>query len=55
MTLIITDENEKLLKSPHLLSGSDIDVLIGDEEIIKRFLLKTKFSYQVELCKGTFK
>lgn len=55
MSLILIDENEMFLKPVHKLDQADIDVLIENEQTFKKFLLKAKFSYRVELAKGTHK
>lgn len=55
MKYYLIEENEQNLKSEHKLGQDDVEILIAYENIFKKFLLKTKFSYQIELAKGTFR
>jgi len=55
MKYSLIEENELFLKSDHTLWQEDAEILISYEKIFTKFLLKTKFSYQVELAKGTFR
>lgn len=53
MNLVLIDENELFLKPVHKIDQADVEVLMENEKTFTKFLLKTRFSYQVELAKGT--
>ncbi len=55
MQYLLVEENEQFLKAEHILWQDETEMLIAHEKTFRKFLLKTKFSYQVELAKGTFR